>query len=174
MDVAGPSLVAGAGDRAGLSGGAGLMDGVGATDRDGPGREAGEMDVSGPSDGYPLTGKKAFAKKLLGKLSPYPKAERRKRSRKTEKSAVLTSSPSKEKLLASYLKKAKGAKPRHLKKKKSVPDSEQDTKCLICSMQFVLSSEEWIKCGACNGWACVPCTDANDAQQAYICDHCRE
>ena len=175
VEDAGPSGAGAVGD-AGPSG-AGAVDDAGPSGADavedaGPSGARAEGDA-GPSGEPPVSQMITSARKLLGDLSPLPKAQKRKRSRKTEKSTVLTSSPVKERLIEGHNKR-KGGKPKP-KKNKSVPDMNEDmTTCLICSMRFVHSCEEWIQCGTCKDWACVPCTDWTAAQAAYICDRCRE
>ena len=59
------------------------------------------------------------------------------------------------------------------KKMEPQPSSSDTVRCIYCSMQFQLSCEQWIRCNMCNGWACVPCTDAHRHQKGWICDMCR-
>ena len=41
--------------------------------------------------------------------------------------------------------------------------------CIYCGMRFENSCEKWIRCNMYLGWACVPCTDANRHQKAWVC-----
>ena len=66
-------------------------------------------------------------------------------------------------------KSQKGAGEAHL-----LPSTSDDVICLYCGMRFRLSCETWIRCEECQGWACVPCTDAEKQQRNWMCDHCRE
>ena len=73
---------------------------------------------------------------------------------------------------------SKGSLPKKSKKMKKsaskTPENGDDnTSCLVCGMQFRLSCEEWVQCDACSQWACVPCTDIEKDQLAYVCDFCR-
>ena len=118
---------------------------------------------------------------FIEELSPLPSAPRRKRSRRLEKAKVLTSSPVKEKLQETTnkkktLKRNRGRLPGAVKKVVSLVSNESNdhTKCFICSMRFERSCEEWIQCTGCMRWACVPCTDVEGPNQVdYVRDLCR-
>ena len=121
---------------------------------------------------------------ILTDLCVSPKAHARKRTRKAQKAEILTSSPMKSQLEEKAAKKrpkrdtSKGSLPKKSKKMKKsaskTPENGDDnTSCLVCGMQFRLSCEEWVQCDACSQWACVPCTDIEKDQLAYVCDFCR-
>ena len=48
-----------------------------------------------------------------------------------------------------------------------------DVQCLICSMKYSFSREQWIQCTSCHNWACLPCTDVDKGQAGYVCEFCR-
>ena len=112
---------------------------------------------------------------ILDKICTPPKAEKRKRNRRTEKADVLTSSPTK-KMLEERAAKGKTAQKKTRKsapKGKKKVEATDDNTCVICGMRFISSCEEWVQCQMCHGWACVPCTDIQKGQVGYTCDLCR-
>ena len=118
----------------------------------------------------------AATRVILQRICMTPKAEKRKRNRRTEQAKVLTSSPNK-RALEEKAAKAKTAEKKTRKsasKGKKKVEAPDDTTCVICGMRFIFSCEEWVQCEACRGWACVPCTDIEKGEVRYTCDLCRE
>ena len=156
-----------------------------AADRRRPGGET----SSATSSGQP--GYSSAADTILEEICRTPKAQKRTRSRRAERSMVLTSSPYKAELRGKKKnkdsettsarkeqaggKKRKAVAERETKgaAKKGACGSSDDTTCYVCRMRFAMSCEEWIKCNACDRWACLPCTDADAKQVSFICDMCR-
>ena len=125
---------------------------------------------------------------LITELSPLPKAEKRKRVRKPEKAMVLTSPPNKQALLQKEKKSEEGKQTKLSRKTKGKPQKTKQIRknaatdgcssgdapqCFICDMRYSMSCEDWIKCTACERWACIPCTDVEPGQMDYVCDMCR-
>ena len=127
-----------------------------------------------------MVGDMVDANAALGSLCSTPHGPKRKRSRRAERAAVLTSSPVKMMIEGKQRKVTTKKNTRRLKAKKgaasgSMPaGTDNDVNCIICGMRFLMSCEEWIQCAICSGWACVPCTDANDVGESYTCDLCRD
>ena len=118
------------------------------------------------------------------KILPTPKSKRALSKRKSfNTSAVLVKKrlfedEGKEQKKESKIKKGKGnekkgrGKQMH-KSQEPQPSTSDSVLCIYCNMRFDLSCEQWIRCNACGGWACVPCTDAHRHQKGWVCDMCR-
>ena len=95
-----------------------------------------------------------------------------------EKAKLLTSTPEKnaieERSKATKAKVIKQTKTKSVKKLKfgkvsvSHPD---DTPCIMCGDKFSnsASGEKWVRCGSCNEWAHVLCTEGNPV---LVCPEC--
>ena len=117
---------------------------------------------------------------IIKKQSPVPKiAMKRKRTRITESSKLLTSTPEKcilqeeEKQKSPSLKVQliKKTKTKSAKKLKFNGNSDEDETCIVCGELFSnsRSNEKWIKCGSCQGWSHELCTMGN---ALYVCHEC--
>ena len=132
---------------------------------------------------------------MIYNISPIPKAkEKRKRTRKQESAAIVTSSPYKRMLTekastsdSSKLKrkvpptepkkqtkktvsKRKGRRSRKKAKKES-ESSEEEWPCIYCCEPYANSrpGETWIECQQCKRWAHSACTDDS---AYFICMNC--
>ncbi|XP_052752615.1 uncharacterized protein LOC128201064 [Galleria mellonella] len=133
----------------------------------------------------------ATVNELLKQLSPLPDASKRRlaaRSRKTQKSEILTSSPFKnalvEKKAATNTTKAatnktttnkRKAATNKMKTKKNIQsltqlERDHDTECIICGETF---EEDWIQCHRCKDWAHEACVDIDPSLAYYYCDVCK-
>ncbi|KAK6176283.1 hypothetical protein SNE40_014594 [Patella caerulea] len=129
---------------------------------------------------------------LIRSISPPPKiAEKRKRTRKSESAALLTSSPYKKSLmdkLGSFKGSSKAAgkgkqpvrRPIKVKRSKSKKnkvddnsdeDEDDEWPCLICGEPFSNSKsrETWLQCSVCKKWAHQDCTSGSPY---FICPNC--
>lgn len=116
-------------------------------------------------------------------LRPPPhEAERiqRKSDRRRGKTSILTSPPYKNNLEAESTSRTKETpkrsvskifKTKRLQKKRQRRDSsssdEEDTACIFCNELYSTSTEDWIQCTPCQGWAHVACTTM-DGEDQYI------
>lgn len=116
---------------------------------------------------------------------PVKSQAKRKRTRKTERAEVLTSSPYK-KTLEEKSKNTKVKRQRKTKKadgkvnqtsaetpqsEKASSDEAEEWPCLVCGEPFRNSraGEKWIECTVCRLWAHEECTPG---EAGYICQNC--
>lgn len=133
-----------------------------------------------------LSGHNTPSQTVLSQLcKPVKSLTKRKRTRKTERAEVLTSSPYK-KTLEEKSKKTKVKRQRktktadgHSNKKQgkrlnqieSSSDEDEEWPCLVCGELFHNSKpgENWIQCTVCLLWAHEECTPG---ERGYICQNC--
>ncbi|XP_038207735.1 uncharacterized protein C01G6.5-like [Zerene cesonia] len=122
------------------------------------------------------------------------------KTRKRGKTAILTASPYKNELIRDKNKKQEvnnKKKPDNKKAKKQNPeknkagkknskrrkkesdtdsseDNENDCPCLYCGYLYSQSTEGWVSCGVCHGWAHNSCAGVDDDdEEAHICERCQ-
>ena len=127
-------------------------------------------------------------RKLSELCSPVKGVSKRKRSRRTEKSEIITSPPYKSKLQLKAIqqlsknvpkkttpkkKKARTPKKSKLLQEKDDAETSEDEECpcLVCGEPFCNSKprEKWIQCVICGLWAHEECTLKN---LRFICQNC--
>lgn len=122
------------------------------------------------------------ARSLLSELcKPVKSASKRKRTRKTERAQVITSSPYKNAMKEKESKKKPKTSVVVKKTVKNQNKSNEDTgeessdneewPCLVCGEPFCNSRprEKWIQCALCQQWAHEECTLG---KSYYICQNC--
>ena len=134
-----------------------------------------------------LTSQSCATEQLLKQLSPLPDASKKRlttRSRKTQKSEILTSSPFKNALVEKHTiatnkakasetkKKGTTATKKEMKTKQNIQElsRDQETECIICGEIF---DEDWIQCHRCKDWAHEACVHIDPSQLYYFCDVCK-
>lgn len=56
----------------------------------------------------------------------------------------------------------------------SSEDSENDCPCIYCGYLYSQSTEGWVICSVCHGWAHNSCAGVNDDdEEAHVCEHCQ-
>ena len=127
----------------------------------------------------PSTSSSANICKAILKVSPLPDAKKKRteaRTRRSEKSEVLTSLAHKllteEKEIKKRLKEQKKNLRNKLKKTRTLKprDTNQETVCVVC---LETNEEDWIQCSSCQKWAHEACADISECSEDYICDRCK-
>lgn len=155
-----------------------------------------QIQTDNPTPGPSSAGLPAGVVKSPEMLRPFRKASPRKTNRGSRKrcqTAILTSTPVKQRLLdeakqqkskpkkttgatkGSSVKNGKGKSAKTGKGKGKQPHrkQDQDWKCIICSDWYSnsLPGEEWVECMVCKDWAHAECTDG---RPDYLCDMCSQ
>lgn len=130
-------------------------------------------------------------------IMPLPKEQRttKRASKRRGKTAIITESPYKNELISlqkgkeskENLKKVKKAvsfdtnekqkKRKPIKNKKEIPNNDDaDVECIYCGYWWSQSTEGWITCKKCGGWAHCSCAgeDDEDVEATHLCVMCEE